>query len=271
MTIKGLKKRTFQIISRAEHGDKVSVLFDVVIISMIVLCVVFIVAESFDSLAHKYAGAFDAFETFSVIFFTIEYLLRLWTANLLYPDSKHPHIRYAFSFMALIDLAAILPFYLPFVGVDLRFLRMFRLFRLSRILRLLKLGRYIDSLQTIRHVVKSSASKLVTTLAACTVVMFLAAILMYTVENPEQPEAFPNALASLWWAVCTLTTVGYGDIYPITAVGKVLASIISIVGIGIVAIPTGIISAGFMAAMNHGKQPAHAKTFCPYCGNKLVE
>ena len=206
----------------------------------------------------------------TVIVFTIEYILRIWTADLLYPNEKHPRLKYIFSFMAIIDLCAILPFFVPFISVDLRFLRMIRLLRLFRLLRVFKLGRYFDALTIVVDVIKGSASQLVVSVILCFFIMLFAAIIMYTAENPVQPEQFPNIIASLWWAICTLTTVGYGDVYPITVLGRFFASIISIVGIGIIAIPTGIIAAGFTSAINK-KVPAEEekKNFCPYCGHKL--
>ena len=152
--------------------------------------------------------------------------------------------------MAIIDLLAILPFYLPFISADLRFLRMMRLFRLFRLLRVLKLGRYFDALQVIVKVIRTSGPQLIMSVVICFFVMLFSAIIMYEVENPVQPEQFPNVISSLWWAICTLTTVGYGDVYPITVVGRFFASIISLVGIGIIAIPTGIIAAGFNQVIN---------------------
>jgi voltage-gated potassium channel len=103
----------------------------------------------------------------------------------------------------------------------------------------------------------------------CFTVMLFFAIIMYTVENPVQPEQFPNVIASMWWAICALTTVGYGDVYPITAAGRFLASIISLLGIGIIAIPTGIITAGFSSLISAEKHSKEEKKFCPYCGKKL--
>ena len=170
--------------------------------------------------------------------------------------------------MALIDLMAILPFYLPFIAADMRYLRMVRLFRLFRLFRVFKLGRYIDALQTIVQVIRLSASRLIMSLALCAFVMLFSAIVMYTVEKPVQPEQFPNVVSSLWWAICTLTTVGYGDVYPVTGVGRFFAAFISLVGIGIIAIPTGIIAAGFSEVIS-GKQGEEDKRYCPYCGKKL--
>lgn len=263
-----VKRRVFEIVSRGSDGDRASKLFDSAIMILIAVSIVSIVLESFETLAVQYGPALSALEALCVAVFSIEYLLRLWTADLLFPESKHPHIKYMFSLMAIVDLLAILPFYLPFFKADLRYLRMMRLFRLMRLLRIFKLGRYVDALNIIVKVIKSTMSQLVISLVICFFVMLFSSIIMYTVENPVQPDQFPNIIASLWWAICTLTTVGYGDVYPITAVGRLLAAIISIVGIGIIAIPTGIIAAGFTSVIN-GDRAEDPKHFCPYCGHKL--
>ena len=244
-SICAIKKRVFEIISKAEDGDRISKIVDWSIMALIALSILSIILESFQSLYLKYYSSFRLFEIITVMVFTVEYLLRIWTADLLYPESKHPYLKYILSFMAIIDLVAILPFYLPFISGDFRFLRMMRLFRILRLLRVLKLGRYFDALQAIVKVIRDSIPQLIMAFVICFFVMLFSSIIMYTVENPVQPEAFPNVLASLWWAMCTLTTVGYGDVYPITTIGKVLTSVISLVGIGIIAIPTGIIAAGF--------------------------
>jgi len=245
-----IKRRTFEIISKAESGDRASSIFDWSIMALIALSILTIILDSFQNIHERYQTLFQTFEVITVIVFTIEYILRIWTADLLYPDAKHPRLKYCFSFMAIVDLLAILPFYLPFFSADLRFLRMMRLFRLFRLLRVLKLGRYLDALQVIVKVIRTSGPQLIMSVVICFFVMLFSAIIMYEVENPVQPEQFPNVLSSLWWAICTLTTVGYGDVYPITAVGRFFASVISLVGIGIIAIPTGIIAAGFNQVIN---------------------
>ena len=265
-----MKRRVFEIISRAEEGDKASHIFDISIMALIFLSILAIILQSFENLSMSYGGVFHAFEVVTVTVFTVEYLLRIWTADLLYPEAKHPRLKYVLSFMAIIDLLAILPFYLPFVAADFRFLRMVRLLRLFRLLRVFKLGRYFDALSVIVEVLRESAAQLVISVVLCLFVMLFSAIIMYTVENPVQPEQFPNVIASLWWAICTLTTVGYGDVYPVTTVGRFFASVISLVGIGIIAIPTGIIAGGFSSAISRrGAVEEAPKQYCPYCGHKL--
>lgn len=273
---KQIKGRVFDIISKADEGDKASRAFDIAIMSLIVLSIASIILESFEALRDNYKAIFTAFEAVTVIVFTAEYAARIWTANLLFPGAAHPRMKYMLSFMAIVDLMAILPFYLPFISADLRFLRMIRLLRLLRLFRVFKLGRYFDALQIVVDVLKKSAAQLIISIVLCLFVMLFSAIVMYTVENPAQPEQFPNVVAALWWAICTLTTVGYGDVYPITAVGRFFAAVISLVGIGIIAIPTGIIAAGFSSAIERRgleSEPAKddGKKFCPYCGHRLDE
>lgn len=245
-----LKRRIFEIISKAGEDDGASTVFDWLIMSLIGLSILTIILDSFQDIHARCATLFQVLEIITVIVFTLEYILRIWTADLLYPDARHPRLKYCLSFMALIDLLAILPFYLPFLSADLRFLRMMRLFRLFRLLRVLKLGRYFDALQVIVRVIRTSGPQLIMSVVLCFFVMLFSAIIMYEVENPVQPEQFPNVMASLWWAMCTLTTVGYGDVYPVTSIGRFFASVISLVGIGIIAIPTGIIAAGFSKVIN---------------------
>jgi voltage-gated potassium channel len=179
--------------------------------------------------------------------------------------------------MALIDLFAILPFYLPMVIViDLRFLR---ILRLARILRIFKIQRYNNSLSLISSVIDNRKEELIVTLFITFLLLLLASSIMYFVETNSQPESFPNIIASFWWAIATLTTVGYGDVYPVTVIGKILSGIIALLGIGIVALPTGIISSGFIEEMNKGKKNCNntenrdtsekEKKYCPYCGKKL--
>lgn len=272
MNIQRIKRRVFEIINKAGDHDLPSRIFDLTIMGLIALSIVSIVLQSFESLANAYGALFYGFELVTVIVFTCEYLLRVWTADLQYQNARWPRLKYILSFMAMIDLLAILPFYLPFVAADLRFLRMVRLLRLFRLFRVFKLGRYFDALQTIISVIRESATQLIISVVLCMFVMLFSAIVMYTVENPVQPEQFPNVISSLWWAICTLTTVGYGDVYPITAIGRLFAAIISLVGIGIIAIPTGIIAAGFTSAIDKkANDKQDIKSYCPYCGHKIDE
>jgi voltage-gated potassium channel len=256
-----IRQRTYQIIERAETGDTASAVFDTAIIILIILNIAAVIASSFSEFSALNSLLLYRFEVVSVIIFTLEYFLRLWTAPDKYPASKLPYLKYLFSFMALIDLFAILPFYLPFAfKVDLRFLRILRLFRL---LRIFKLNRYNSSMELFIRVFKNEKDKILMTSFVMGIMLILSASVMYYVENTAQPDQFPNIIATVWWAVATLTTVGYGDVYPVTILGKLLAGVIAILGIGLVALPTGIISSGFISELNHKKQ------ICPHCGKEI--
>lgn len=242
--------------------------FQKFIYTLIILNVFSLIIASYKEIYTPYEIVFDAFEFFSVIVFSIEYILRLWTADLEFkkgsPFSKR--VRFGFSSFGLIDLFAILPFYLPFIfPFDLRILRILRLFRL---LRIFKLGRLSKSLQTITSVLKESKSELSITIFVAFILMILSSTLMFYVENDAQPEKFANIGQSLWWSVATLTTVGYGDIYPITSLGKILSSVIALIGIGFVALPTGIISSAFISRMQSEKEKKKSCT-CPNCGREF--
>lgn len=272
--MENLNYRIYEIIEKASEGDKASRIFDISIISLIILNVALVILESFNSLESEYGTFFNIFEFISVIIFTCEFLLRVWTSTNRYPDKTafSARIRYLFSFMAIIDFLAILPFYLPmFLVIDLRFLR---ILRLTRLLRVLKINRYMESLEIIKNVLTNKKEEISVTLFITFLLLLLSSSMMYYVENDVQPEAFPNIIASFWWGIATLTTVGYGDVYPVTAAGKLLSGIIALLGIGLVALPTGIISGGFLEEIESKKKEVknkndEKKCFCPYCGHKL--
>lgn len=242
--------------------------FEILIIALIIVNTSAVIAETF-TLPARVQSVLSIVEFFSVIIFTAEYILRVWTSDMLH-SSLSPvksRIKYIFSFMAIIDLLAIMPFYLPMlISIDLRALRTLRLVRL---LRLLKINRYTKALSTIAEVFRRKASQLVSSLIVVGLLMLVAALLMYNIEHEAQPEAFSNVFQALWWSVATLTTVGYGDIYPVTALGKVLSTIIALLGIGLVAVPTGIITAGFSEVIEKDEDNDEQKKYCPYCGHKI--
>lgn len=262
-----IKTRVYNTIRTDDENDTASNVFDFIIILLIIINVIMVIAETF-SLPELAKQVFRYIEIVSVVIFTIEYLLRVWTADFIFSDisPSKARLKYALSFMAVIDLLAILPFYLPFIiKIDLRVLRMLRIIRL---LRVFKVNRYTDALSTIGSVFVRKKSQLLSSIAVVLLLMVIAAVLMYNVENAAQPDAFSNAFDALWWAVATLTTVGYGDIYPVTALGKLLSSVIALLGIGLVAVPTGIISAGFVELLG-GDEKDEEKQYCPYCGHKI--
>jgi voltage-gated potassium channel len=259
MTITSIRKSIFAIVEPAEKPRSVSKAFDVLILTLIVANTISVILESFDSVYLAWQIFFRRFELVSVIIFTIEYSLRLITAEDKYPGPSKlkSYTTFVFSPQALIDLAAIVPFYLPFLfAFDLRFIRILRLLRLSR---MFKLTRYSSSLQLLGRVLARVKERLYITLFVTALLLIVSGALLYYVETDAQPEVFPNMAASFWWAMATLTTVGYGDIYPVTASGKLIASLIAVLAIGLVALPTGIISAGFIVQLEEDSRNRRVK------------
>ncbi len=214
----------------------------------------------------QYTSFFNDFETFSVLIFSIEYVLRLWTCSEML-KYKHPlkgRMSYMVSRSGLIDLLSILPFYLNFLPIDLRWLRIFRLFRL---LRMLKIARYLTALNLIFAVIKDRREQLMVVIMFIFFLLVIIATVMYYVEGPAQPQVFSSIPATMWWGIATLTTVGYGDMVPITAMGKFLAGIIAIIGVGMYALPAGILSAGISDHLHAHKSSKEKR--CPHCGKEI--
>jgi voltage-gated potassium channel len=263
-----IKKRTHEILEQAAEGDRSSRFFDVFIMILIILNIAGVILETEESLHNRYNKLFSVFENFSVFVFTIEYLARIWSCTEDGDENKKKRfkrpvvgrIRFMLTFLALVDLMAILPFYLPMIiAVDLRLLRALRLFRL---VRLFKLGRYSESITTFAEVIKEKKEELVISLSIVLILIVIASSLMYYVEYEKQPEAFSSIPKSMWWAVTALTTVGYGDVYPITPLGRFLGSVISLLGIGLFALPAGIMASGFTDIIKSKKE----ESLCRHCG-----
>ena len=212
------------------NTSKAGRFFDLFIQFVIVLSLIFFSLETLPDLSSGTREILKGFEYLSITIFTIEYILRLWVA-----DKK---LKFIFSFYGLIDLLAILPFYLSF-GIDLRTIRIFRLIRLFRILKIL---RFNKAIQHFSKAIKSIKEELILFFIISSFLIFLSSVGIYYFENPAQPEIFKSVFHSLWWSIATLTTVGYGDIYPVTAGGKIFTSVMLLFGIGVIAIPTGLIA-----------------------------
>jgi len=239
-----IRHRVYEIIDIDSKGSRASTIFDWVLLLLIWLNIAAVILSSMNELYERYYFFFAYFELFSITIFGIEYLLRVWTAPCRFPSSKVPYFRYIFSFMGIIDLLAIVPFFLPiFINADLRVLRIFRIFRL---LRILKLARYNNAFEFIGRVLQKQKEKLVITIFFMLMMILIASSVMYFAENAVQPEKFPNIPATMWWAIATLTTVGYGDVYPVTILGRIFGAVIAILGIGLIAMPSGIISMGMV-------------------------
>ncbi len=231
-----------------EHQERLARAVDVFIISLISLNVVAVIFESMPKVYAAYGPYFDAFEIFSVIVFTIEYLLRVWSAvesdNPRYRDPVTGRFRFMLSPLALLDLIVLLPFYLGgLIGADLRMLRALRL------LRAFRLTRYASSMNLLLQVLKNEGPIISAALFVLLMMIVVAASVTYLAEHEAQPEQFASIPHALWWAVVTMTTIGYGDVVPQTLIGRICASIIGVISVGMVALPAGILASGFNEAL----------------------
>ena len=249
-----LQANVLRILEPAVLGDKASRLWDISLFSLVILNLVAVALESVPGLQRRYGNSFYNFELFSVIVFSIEYIARVWSA----PAKKEvdvssspvkARLRYIFSFYGLIDLVAILPFYIQafFPGLDLRVLRALRL------LRILKLNHYNSALDDLFGAIMEEKKSFMTTLYIFSVAFVLSSSLIYYAEHKVQPEAFRSIPDAMYWSIITLTTVGYGDVSPITVFGKSIAAITAIFGVVVVALLTGIVANAFNAQMARRK------------------
>jgi voltage-gated potassium channel len=219
---------------------------------LIFVNLIIISLETFESLS-ELIWFFELAEDVTVFIFSIEYLTRCYFA---YKNARL--LKYIFSILGIIDLISVLPFYIPFSNpYDTRFVKLLRLFRLFS---LFKLYRYSEHLKTIVEVLKNKSSDLFATLFSIFVVLMFCSYLMYYLEHDVQPEKFANILDALWWGISTLATIGYGDVYPVTAGGKLIASFLALLGVGLIAIPSAILSAGFIEIHNKRKLHHEKKT-----------
>lgn len=262
-----VRGRTHHFLNSTKSAGGLSHAFNIFIVALILLNIVAMVLESVPTIHDLVPRCFLWFEYFSVAVFSVEYVLRLWSC-VEEPTYSHPllgRLRFAATPLALVDLSAVLPFYLPFLHADLRAMRMFRMVRIMRVMRIAKLGRYSESLQMLVRVLRSKGEQLISAVFILLILLVVAATLMYTAEREAQPKVFSSIPASMWWAAVTLTTVGYGDAYPVTALGKILGSITAMMGIGMFALPCAILGAGFIEELEQNKKTQK----CPHCGKEL--
>ncbi len=268
MSYKSFKRRCYEVLEKGKRGDELSRRVDFLIISLILLNITAVILESVTWLRQEFQLVFFYLEWASIIVFSFEYLFRIWsiTEEDEYSRPIIGRIKYFFSVYSLIDLLAIVPAFVPLlIKADLRILRGIRLLRLFRIL---KLTRYNKALSHIKKVIKASKEELIISLFAVLTLLVVASSLMYFIEHDLQPEQFSSIPATMWWGVATLTTVGYGDVYPITAMGKLMAGVMAILGIGIFALPAGILANGF-ANNVQDKQEKEEDCICENCGHKM--
>lgn len=249
-----LKDRIFNMVSVGVVDDKLNQGYDILSTVLLILNLVVSFAMTFEDFYKAHHALLHWIEAVTVFFFAVDYFLRLYTADRLYPDKKNgtAYTAYIFSGYGIIDLLSFLPYYLPVffpAGAAV-----FRMFRVVRIFRLFRINAYYDSLGIIGKVITGKKTQLLASLFIIMLLILASSLCMYSVEHDAQPDVFKNAFSGMWWATSTLLTVGYGDIYPVTTMGKVLGIIITFLGVGMVAIPTGIISAGFVEEYQRAKR-----------------
>ena len=240
-----IQKRTSQLLSKGNVADKPSQYVDMILFILIVLNIAAVCLESVKHIGNEYKVAFNAFEFFSVLIFSIEYVLRVWSAparkDLGNSTNMIKRMKYIFSFTGLIDFLAIIPSILPyfFGGLDLRWLRVLRL------LRLLKISNYSSALEDFFSAIKADWRSFSAALYLMVIALFLSSALMYIAEHDSQPEKFSSIPETMWWGLITLTTVGYGDVSPVTPLGKIIGAFTAIMGVCTVALLTGIVASAF--------------------------
>ncbi len=240
-----IQKRTSQLLSKGNVADKPSQYVDMILFILIVLNIAAVCLESVKHIGNEYKLAFNAFEFFSVAIFSIEYVLRVWSAparnDLGNSTNIIKRMKYIFSFTGLIDFLAIIPSILPyfFGGLDLRWLRVLRL------LRLLKISNYSSALEDFFSAIKADWRSFSAALYLMVIALFLSSALMYIAEHDSQPEKFSSIPETMWWGLITLTTVGYGDVSPVTPLGKIIGAFTAIMGVCTVALLTGIVASAF--------------------------
>ena len=240
------RKRIFEIIEVGTEYDYVSRIYDFFNAFCIILNLAVSILYTFDNYREQYGALLSTVEEVTVALFMIDYILRVWTAKYLYPELPQWRAvrRYVCSFTGLVDLLSFLPQYLPFFFPEGAVA--FRMLRIVRIFRLFRINAYYDSLSVITDVIAGKKQQLISSVFIILMLMIGSSLCMYSLEHKAQPEVFTNAFSGIWWSASTLLTVGYGDIYPITTLGKMFGIFITFLGVGMVAIPTGIISAGFV-------------------------
>ena len=259
------RKRTAAIIEMGSAQDWVSRGYDILSGLMLLANLSASILYTFNSMALQYGSLLLAIEAITVAFFAVDYILRLWTAPEFFPNlSCFRSVRkYVFSLTGIVDLLSFLPYYLPIffpAGAAV-----FRIFRVVRIFRLFQINAYYSAMNVITEVLRSRRQQLASSVFIILVLMLASSLCMYSLEHEAQPEVFSNAFSGIWWAVSTLLTVGYGDIYPITTAGKIVSIFITFLGVGMVAIPTGIISAGFV------DQFSRIKRLSEYAGEQDIQ
>lgn len=238
-----MKRRLYELLEKGAAGDRVSLLLDRVLIALILINVTAVILSTVAAVEARFGQAFFAIELASGIIFTVEYVARLWVADLHPPlrglGPVRARLRYARQPFALIDLIAVIPFWLPLLGGDLRVILLFRL------LRFLKLARYSPALRSLASALATERRALLASFVIIFGIVLMAATALHLIEAEAQPEKFGSIPAAMWWALVTVTTVGYGDVVPVTTLGKSIAGLVMLMGYALLALPIGIVATAF--------------------------
>ena len=240
------RKRVAEIIEMGSVNDWISRGYDILSAVMLLANLIATILYTFDQMELRCGRLLLLIEAVTVAFFAVDFVLRVWTARIGYPNKTELRavLKYVFSLAGIVDLLSFLPYYLPVffpAGAAV-----FRIFRVVRIFRLFQINAYYSAMNVITEVLNSKKQQLLSSVFIILVLIIASSLCMYSLEHEAQPEVFSNAFSGIWWSVSTLLTIGYGDIYPVTIPGKIISIFITFLGVGMVAIPTGIISAGFV-------------------------
>lgn len=261
-------RKNIHILFDPNNGGLVGRILDYLLLGLIGLNVLAVIVSTVDHIYNPYSDLFYLFELVSVFVFTIEYIFRIWSAVEIqeYNRAIVGRLKFAVQPLIIVDLLAILPFYLVFLstGIDLRVLRAFRL---MRVLRMLKLSRYSKSIQALKLVIYRKRSDLLVALFANILLLVVASSMMYFIETEVQPEAFPSIPSAMLWGIASLTEINYGTAPPVTPLGQFLGAIVAILGIGLFALPASILASGFIDEA--GSENKETVKYCPHCGEKI--
>lgn len=266
--MKHLKRKVYETIEYTGEPFTINWIYDFLLIVMVLLNAAAIMIESIDEAYVLYYEKLITFEVISVAFFAADYFLRLWsiTENSRFHHPLKGRLKYMISPMAIIDLLAFFPYFIAMYAHDYEYVKFFAILRFFRFL---KVVRYIKAVKIFGNVLRNKRHELSFSFVFVLFILLLVSTLMYYVERDAQPDEFKSIPHAMWWAIATLTTVGYGDVVPVTVVGKMLGGIIAILGIGLVAIPSGIMAAGFTEEIRKEREQNNPKHYCSHCGHHL--
>lgn len=261
------KRRLFEIIQIDSSKDVVSRSFDIFISVIIVISIVVTYLNTFEEMK-AYSGILEFLEKFTIAVFIIEYILRIFTSELLYPNKSKSEsvVSFVFSWFGIVDLLTIISYYAPLYSNGFVVFRMIRVFR---ILKLFRINKSFDAFRIVAEVIEEKKSQLLSSISLILILMLAASLCIYGFEHEAQPDVFKNGFSGIWWAMSTVLTVGYGDIFPITVGGRIVAIVIALLGVCVVAIPTGILSAGFVEHYSRIKSDNRQITLDPDVAKKL--